>query len=348
VAFELTINRVGAFAGTTPGAGLDTADKLEALFQKQLEIAGGKPFDVARQGVIAEAPDFREPRAEDITEAETQQIRIRRVSLSSADDAEWTLVGTLPGLRFECTATSEASGNRRDWIVRARASVTACAIQDGGRNTKLWWTFEGVPSDDDPTNRPTSEDISAFIALTDKMADAATTSLYLAYRAAIEQTTDVDLNDFFLRENRIRVRMTDSNDYSVEALLDAVYYENVDVSEIRKDPERASAREGLVLFERFVSDVTKLNVRIPNKSLHVEGRFDGFKGIFYRVVVHEKDTVVAGFGQQSGLVSGLENAVAPEKRRLQKQENHLRAMSASRPISALLADKEASLLEPSI
>ncbi|HEX4409024.1 MAG TPA: hypothetical protein VH206_09640 [Xanthobacteraceae bacterium] len=343
MSFELTINRVGAFAGTTSRAEELAPEALEAKFQERLDfVAGSECFREASRRIVGRAPHFREV----TTDSELKHIRIRRVSLSDVDKSDWTLVGTLPGLKFECTTMGKKPRSQRDWIVRARASVTACALQNGKRNTKLWWTFEGVPSNDDPNNRPSAADITAFISLTDRMADAATRPLFGAYRSAIKQDASVDLSDFALRKNKIRIRMSDSNDYQVEALLDAIHYEGVDVSDIREQPERAAALQGLEMFEKFVSDVTKLNVHIPDESLRVEAKFDGFKGIFYRIIDDEKDTIVAGFGQQSGSITGLEYAVAPEKRRLQKQEEHLRAMSASRPISALLADKEASLLEP--
>jgi hypothetical protein len=342
VPFELTINRVGALAGTTGGNESDL-ESVRLQFARHLEsvVKVGK---YGMENIVAEAPNFKDLGLDSAIEPEARNIRIRKASIppNNKDQLDWTLIGTLPGARFQFTATSKTSGRSRDWITHARASVTACALQPGRRNTKIWWTFEGVSANEDPNDRPISEDISAFITFTDRMADAAIEPLYDAFHDAVAEMTSVDMSDFRLRKNRIRIRMTDSNDYDVEALVDAVYYQNHDVSKIRNEPDHSHARQGLCLFERFVRDVTHLDIEVPDKSLEVEARYDGFKGIFYRTIVRDNDTIVAGFGHQSGSVSGLERAVAPEKRRLEKQEGKLRAMSPSRPISAMLADREAA------
>jgi hypothetical protein len=357
MSFELTINRVGAFAGTTSGTGMEHAH-IQDLFETLLcSVAEDKEFKRNTERIFSEATNFRsvrrranDPEARNIRIGGTGiPIRIREtvIPTSKANNLQWNLVGTLPTRRFACTATSKKSGRSKDWIVHARSSITACALENRRRNTKLWWTFEGVPEDDDPTARPTADDVSAFVAMTDEMADAAIDPLYTAFGAALAKSTSIDLDDFFLRKNRIRVRMSDSNDYDIEALLDAYYYQHRDVSEIRDAPDLTHARKGLLLFEQFVSDVARPDVHVDN-SLKVEGQFDGFKGIYYRTIVDAKDTkdtIVVGIGHQSGSVSGLERAVAPEKRRLDKQENNLRAMSASRPISAVIADREAADLE---
>jgi hypothetical protein len=346
VSFELTINRVGAFAGTAPQVCSVDEESLGVLFQRQLEAVVAHPvFSTAQDNMMKLAAHREAPpgRPDDFPSA----IRIREAAISGKEnEPERTLIGTLPGRRFICTATSR-SGVVREWILHVRASITACALQTRTRHTKLWWTFEGVPSDDNPTNRPSEEDIAAFVELTDRMADEGMIPLYQAYRAALADNTELENEDFALRSNRIRIRMSDSTDYAVEALMDAVHYQGLDADSIRKSPDKTHAQRGLCQFEKFVRDVTWQSIDIiRDKSLRVDARFDGFKGIFYKVHVSETETIVAGFGQQSGSVSGLEGAVAPEKRRLRKGEDTLRAMTASRPISASLADQEASLLEP--
>jgi hypothetical protein len=343
--FELTINRVGAFCGATNGSGQVERRAIEGLFRARLaDVAGGGWYPKAIESIIAKAPKYRDLGPDPAPDLESQLIRIRSAMVPKSE-ADWTLIGTLPGLRFECTTTSKATGKSRAWITLARASVTGCALQTGRRHTKLWWTFEGVPADDDPRNRPSGDDVSIFIGQTDAMADAAILPLYEAVKEAFTKVQTIDLSDFALRPNRIRVRMSDTNDLSVEALLDAVYYQHYNISDVRDAPGLSNARKGLLLFEKFVRDVTHRPIQLADRSLEIEGRFDGFKGIIYRTVI-DHNTIVAGFGHQSGSVSGLEHAVAPEKRKLEKQENVLRAMSPSRPISAMLADEQAAALEP--
>jgi hypothetical protein len=347
--YELTISRIGALAGTTraPLRGEDFQTVLQA-FRKQLDAMLGRnlAFDKGNAAIIAEAPGARCVKvSKENTNEKILTYRILSEEAVKGSDG-WTWVGILPSTKMKVSIQSPDARRHMDWILRARCSVTACALHESKRQSKIWITFEGVPANVDPLNRPSEQNVADFVALTDRMEKASMEFFHEAYGAALKRTRpEVSLRNFRLSKPRIRVRMTDTTDPHVSALLDVMYSGARTVAEIREGgtPTLMRAQMGLHEFEKLLRQIGGHNVSHP--QLQTADGPMGPKGAVYRTVDRKtRDTIVIGVGIQVGTVKGQED-LPPEKRVLDMKEGYIRAASAVRPISANVAQVEAIRLE---
>lgn len=347
--YELTISRIGALAGTTRAPfRTDDVHAVLAAFDVQLKtmMEDTRAFAQGHAAIVAAAPGARCVKAPgDNTEEKISTYRVLSDQSVKGSDG-WTWVGILPPTKLKMTVPTPDGKSHMDWILRARCSVTACALHESSRQSKIWLTFEGVPANSDPLNRPTAQNVADFVALTDRMESQSMELFHNAYGQALKRTVPgISLRNFRLSKPRIRVRMADTNDPRASALLDAMYFGARTVAEIREGgtPSLMRAQKGLVEFEKLLDGVE--HRKVINRILHKSEGSVGPMGAFYRTVDRKtKDTIVVGVGYQLGTVSGQED-VAPEKRISDTKEGYLRAVSAVRPISANVAQVEAIRLE---
>lgn len=224
-----------------------------------------------------------------------------------------------------------------DWVVRTRASLTACALQSGHRQTKLWWTIEGIPIGD---SSPSEEQSAAFSRLAQAMQGDAMKALAEAYDSTLSEVTRQGAK-FDLGGPRLRISLADNEDNPVSELMSALYFEHKNLRAIQQDSstELAPARLGLEELKRFASDIAGKRISVTPKSVTVNGEHPDAQGLLYTAA--EKGgyaSLVAGFARNSvgtGFSTRYTNLPA-------KQREHLiRITSPSRQLSALLADREA-------
>ncbi len=354
---DLAINRIGALAAgsfpTSASARFPSATKIGSSFREVAEsIVTSKHFRCANNAVlrIVKALDphaaYRSGGGIELPDRQSGAIEIFSMRddplypTSMRDDDSDHLVGLLPSNRMEC----ELDGMK--WVLRTRASVTACALERNNGLTKLWWTFEGIPADPDPDRRPTEAEVARLLNLTQDMEREAMPRLRDAYRHALLEVLKLDRGSLRLGTERLRVAMTENEERPVAALLDALYFEERTPSEIMKpsNPNLAIAREGMTEFARFVRDVSERRARITNETVSVESEIPGIKGVVCRLEEEDGDTLLAGFARRAGARAGY-RLLPNEQKREEKKEENIRATSAARPLSAMLATREAHALE---
>ncbi len=353
--YELTINRFGALVGSPDWRKVATShfltkDAVVNAFSEQAQkIAASAQMRSANSVIsriardtLAGAPEMSlESNRNDPVEG-IAISRVPDVALSDLESLSGApLVCAFPSLRVACNA------NGLRWILRARASVTACALQSMERHAKLWWTFEGVPEDTSPDNRPTEEHVAALISLTKVMEEAAMKSLHEAYRETFQAVTGANLPGFDRALDRIQIAMADTSEHEVAAFVDALYFKGKTVSEIRANEMAsfADSRAGLHEFEKFVEDVIPGVSEIGDDCVEVTDGVPGSRGVFYRAYdVSMPRTEIAGIARKTGSAVGSE-FLPIEQQRQEKAENVLRVLSAARPISAWLANEEAQKID---
>jgi hypothetical protein len=231
-----------------------------------------------------------------------------------------------------------------NWILRTRAHITSCALQGNTRPTKLWWTFEGIPADNDPDRRPSDDAVSALLSLTAQIEQAVRGGLVAAFTDSLKSVTDPKLKVTRWPE-RLSITLAECPDDAVDALLDAMYFDSRAPSEIMKshDKELKEARDGMKSFENFIRNVVGERARVDDKSVSVVDELPKVKGILWHRT-HPRSQLVAGVARRAGAKIGLDFLSAAERRR-QLSEERVRLRSAARPLSAYLADSEAVALE---
>ncbi len=348
MSYELTINRVGALAGVPRrrrGAKMQ-ADyaEVERRFRQQADwLRDSGHFKDASQALLdiarshdPNAHEFHDPSFDD----EDGVIDVFSVQdKPSVLDAQAPLLALMPSRRMRCSVKGI------NWIVRTRATVTACALQMNGGFTKLWWTFEGIPADPKPERRPTELQATAFLKMTNQMAEEARPLLHLAYRDALARVGHKQ--EFPLLNKQIRVSMSDNDDRELGVLFDAMSFSKLQPSEIRanRSAEIAPARRAMLEFDDFVRKLTGIKVNPPDKAVHLADDVPGMRGIVYSKDDARRGPCVAGVARRLGSRSG-DWFLSPELQMETKKESYLRAVSAARPLSAKLAHDKARELDP--
>ncbi len=360
MACELTINRVGAFsglAGDLGGAKFPGEARVVAAFRELIDrIEEGPLFDKAINAALAAAAehgrvgDLVQTRSTDCRLQPSTIIRIpanfggkpRDGAEAQNTSAKDHLVGLLPSKKFECEFKD------RRWFLRLRASFTACALEGRSGLTKLWLSFEGIAADPnpDPSCRPTDDEASKFIAITDEMERAAMHTLHAAYRDALFAIIKPKDVVFSLRPNRLRVSMADNDRESIAALLDAMYFDRMGPTAIKK-AEDDLPKKGLRELEHLVGAVSENNAKVDDKSLSVTTEMRGVTGVVCQYADRRDardDTCLVGFARRDGIMAGYED-LSPSMKRKQKEEEYVRSFSGARPLSAMLANTTALDLE---
>ncbi len=194
--------------------------------------------------------------------------------------------------------------------------------------------------------RPTERQASDFIVVTSNMAREAIPKLYAAYRDALSDVIDSKRDDLELRSERIHISLTDNEDRPLAEVIDAMTIERVPFSSIvgSEDKTRELAREGADEFVAFVNHVAG-PIPMNDKTVSVFSEVPALKGL---ICEHKTDAdakiILAGLARSSSMRGGAA-AVSLEQKCVEKREGYLRAASAARPLSAMLASREAILLD---
>jgi len=251
-----------------------------------------------------------------------------------------TLVARMPSERIQLAVGGV------DWILRTRAHFTSCALEGNKRPTKLWWTYEGIPADNDPNARPHREAVSALLTVANKMEDAVRDGLTEAFEESfVTVTAGGTKGKVSPDKNRLNITITEGLDDGVDALLDALYFDDKTPSKIVQS-DLELARRGLDTFEWFVHRVAGTDAKIDDASVSLAEGIPKVKGILW----HRTDKsshLVAGFARKAGARIGL-RFMSDEERREELVEQQVRMRSAARPWSALLANNEAIKFEQSL
>jgi len=352
LSFDLTINRVGALAGsaikTLEGGRRLCDEKIIRTFRAQAQdLFTRKPYEEAEQTLLNIIEEQTRPghpvkflEGGTARDGGLEPIQVTTMPIDP-DDAprvaagiQPAIVALFPARRVRCIVDD------MPWIVRTRASVTACALQQQDGLAKVWWTFEGVP-DSGPTIRPSEKQVTAFLQLTETMADGAIPKLREAFRLSLAAFGQVA--EFDPEKDAIRISMTDTDAQPVGALFDALYFKNCHLSDIRKDESNPDALQGLHAFEDFVGTIASVERPIDEGKVTTNDSSPGARAILFTDDTSPLVTV-AGFARHAG--PSIEfGFLSPKQQREEKAEAYLRATSAARPISARIAGEQAGVLE---
>jgi hypothetical protein len=350
MSYELTINRVGTLVGSprkSNASGLSKSDDIADLFHRHAELLLQSDFFRKAEAELLELAHAKDQKAARVTDPgfddDDNHIDIlvdeEKPNLVPDDDSSKPLIALFPSRRLSC----KIEGTR--WIIRTRATVTSCAFQAAAGQTKLWWTFEGIPQDSDPKKRPTETDIFHLLDLTNDMEKKAMPLLHKAYKHAYKKATNVPLEDFEMDEKRIRINMVDSDDRAVAALLDALELDRQKPSALRHSASKAlsPAREGLKQFDRVVRKLSHSRSFPQDDAISISNDVPGMKGILFSRRDGAFGTLIVGFARRLGPRTGF-RMLSNDLQRDARSEPRLRAISAARPLSAKLADLEAESL----
>jgi hypothetical protein len=356
MSYDLTINRFGALAGALPNA-IETGGlrgpELVLAFRSQTErLSKIDEFRWANEQILKVVQETCDPDAMEIRvqaeptydnapdvfavtpEDETASFAEAPKDTSGARAIE-SLAGILPYSKLKCRIADF------DWVIRTRASMTACALQEGAGRPKLWWSFEGIPLVEEGGPLPSETQAKEFVALTDRMAKQAMPLLRDAYWTSIEPIKERRTSDFDLNE-RIRISLADNNTRPVAELLDAVYFYHWSVDRIKQDD--GQAKTGLDELNTFIGDITNNDLTVHNSRLEVATETAGAKAVICsRENTNQFASLVAGFARRAGSRDGFEPR--PQPWLLPQREQYVRVMSPAREISAQLADREARKLD---
>jgi hypothetical protein len=240
------------------------------------------------------------------------------------------LVGLTPYRKLRCRLAD------RDWIIRTRASMTGCALQPGKRQTKLWWSFEGIPIGSKPA---TEHEAAEFNKLAHRLEEVVMPELCSAYVASLEEISKRPAR-FELSSDRIRISLADNDTPPVAELADAISIYKAPLAAIEKKTSEP-AFEGLQELRQFISDIPEAGLQITEKTLHVETELvPDVIGLYARKEnVRSFSALIAGFARRAGGGSGF--GVRLEPLDVQSQESWARRVSPSRQLSAILANTEA-------
>jgi hypothetical protein len=351
--FELTISRVGALAASASASRREPplplrGASLAAAFRKQANLIASSSFFLAAEAAILAAAREFDPAAKYSPGAIENELKSIDVfvspngsmpSLENSQEPNEHLVGLLPSRRMEVVIGGVA------WIVRVRASITACALEQNCGSPKLWWTFEGIPSASGQYDDHTEKNSSELLKATNEMAQVGISGLYSAYFESLKELDGKRCRKFDLLPDRIRVGMADSTDTALSRFMDTFYSDQVSMSDILQSNtyENIEARQLLDKFKTFVSSATNRPVKITNTDYFVESDAVGSRGLICRQFDPiSREIVLTGITQSNS----FKLSRPPYGNKIiDGREGFLRAFSAARPISAMLASREGTFLD---
>jgi hypothetical protein len=355
MAFDLTIYRVGALARQCVSGPIrrPSGARLISAFRRQRDDIANSPHYIAAIAAIKETAR-QEDGAADFTDRRALGGRILpdRIDVFSmppdVDDHEdeessTHLVGLLPSERLTCTI------GKMTWLIRVRASVTACALEGPKGFPKFWWTFEGVPANPDPDARPTERDAVRLLALSSRIEDKALKLLAKAYFETLSGIISTDPAAQELEAERVRLRFADHGGDEVAALIDVLRFWGVTTTEITsaKSGQLRFAREGLRDLQSFVKDSVRSDTKPQAVQTEVSTKVIGVEAVYARQE-NAKGVTATGFAQKSAGPTPYDHLRQVRDQRLRENaEVNLRAVSPARRFSGRLAGREAILLERS-
>jgi hypothetical protein len=342
MAYDLVVSRLGALAGLSEEAqlrnGARSLDDLKKAFLGHLtNVTNTDEFKAANRAVVDAAPH-----GSLLHDQMLEANGIEVTDMPSADEFEVTpgsqaLVGALPWQRVACEIGD------MQWVLRSRASMTSCALQPETRQTKLWWTFEAIPREPDPSNRPSEEHVREIMHLSDRIVKTTMPLLRKAYAVALQPLTPA-ADEFAFSGEKIRINLTDNDTKGVAALFDAICIESRRVAEIERLPICDKARSGLDELRGFVGDAIGDRNAFNDDSMEViRPRPD--LPLISGIVCRQENTAdrtraFAGFARRLGNRNGF-LLLPPEQQAVYLDEDNIRQTSAARRLSAMLAGREA-------
>jgi len=352
--YELTINRFGVVPSEPILGGKGRPFKQAALvkaFFKQTDLIRRVPeFRAANMALLRVARGWTEWKTEavwttgkrddkeNVNEPNVVGTPPRNLTQPEAGGKETfeTLVGLLPDRRMKLKIRDT------DWVVRTRASMTGCALQSETRQTKLWWTIEGIPLGE---ASPNEEDAAAFVKLADAMQAAAMPHLAKAYTRSLNEITGRPAHFNEEEGEKLRISMADNEAGPVAELLSTLRFRKTDLAAIDEanGRELERVRDGLGEFRKFINDVGKRELPVTSDTIKTDSRLDGARGLLCRAEnTKTYATFVAGFARSAvGTGFASRGRGVP----LDELERFIRRTSPARQLSAELADVEARALD---
>lgn len=357
MANELIINRTMAMCHPPArDASVPSAD-IQASFFKQMEEGSHVLKDLkvyamvakiaAEHGYVVEPYDH--PVSEEFVESAIDIFRIpfdspRLGGIRGA--AQDHHVGLFESKKYRI------SKDGLSWILRARPSVTACALERPLGMAKLWWTFEGIPTN--IIERPVkNEEARRFVAVTDMMAAKAMPLLNKAYAEGLKSTNRANDADFGTHKERVSIKFADNDGRPFAALVDAMGLDGLRFDEVAKGlvdgrPELAISRiaqQGASEVAVFLEQVLKAKpTPVPKLELNDEER--GIKAVIGTMSGagdDQTEILTAGVARTPGM-SGLRGVLTRNHDPVERVE-YIRAISGARPLSATLANRCAVTFE---
>jgi hypothetical protein len=343
--YELTISRFGVVAASPilGGAGdyLYGRELVKKFREQATDLAGSDEFKTANAAAFGVAQDWKtnptqvavDPALSSGGEPEIVGMPWPEEEANEPEAARQgfeTLVGLMPYQKIKLTIAD------MEWIVRTRASMTGCALQTGARQTKLWWTFEGIPISGEP---PKEEQAIAFAALADAMEKAAQPALRTAYEASLARVTSRPVR--FDEGPRIRISLADNEDGPVAELLTAL--RRTTLSTIQSEPSLKPARAGLDELSKFVGEITHKELEVNSQTIEINTKLADARGLICRGEnTPSYATLLAGFARAAtGTGFGGDRDPLPPL----LHEEFVRINSPARQLSAVLANEEARKLD---
>lgn len=349
MAYELSINRVMTLCKAPHFArGQKYSDRgvLIETFRDQMDAMQRDTLKAAFKEITdaAESIHGKVKRAEKLEllapEEENDRAEIFVMPPEREGDSDH-LVGMFPSKVFRVTM------NGLEWLLRARASVTACALERADGMSKLWWSFEGVPANALLEQRPTEAQAVAFMKTTSMMAERGLPTLVEMYSRGLSNVTKGFKKPLAVRPERIHIRLADNNGKPFAALIDAMNLKRASFHDAEQERFGAAAAEGAREVRRFVADIGSLPQKLP--EILLDSTVPRMKAVIchYKEATRKKDEVnlvFAGLARSAGMRAGYE-AVERAFKAVQYAPPYLRTISAARPISARLAMEHALRLD---
>jgi hypothetical protein len=255
------------------------------------------------------------------------------------------LVGLVPSEKLAMKTGST------QWIVRIRASATACALEVENGLPKLWWTFEAVPQNPDLDHRPSEKDTAIFLSFVRELETPALEYLNAAYFDALKEITGEKKLTSELGNERLHIRFADSNDPQYAALIDALKFRKLKAADIEhaEPPELQAARQGMLDFKKLVTDTNSPKEPINPETAHVdrEIKIAGVEAVSARRDCPvSNSTWIAGVTQRPKARTAYDHLDSVRGQRVAEyDEQRVRAFSAARRFTGQLAAIEALRLE---
>jgi hypothetical protein len=225
------------------------------------------------------------------------------------------------------------------WDLRIRPSVTACVLERADRISKLWWTFEGVPTD--ATQPPTKEASIDFAELTTELAQKALGPLRDAYIDALGD----EKRPRRLTEVQLRVTLADNTDTEFSKLVDAMYFTAVSFKSAVDGKRGDEVKKGALEVLHYIR---KAGGHEP-ETVRISSGGPGTAAVYSMPMLDSdpgsaKHYVVAGLASSVNmLTSNL--PTGDEWIRKTNSPGAMRSMSAARRVSALVANQGARELD---
>ncbi len=347
--YDLTVSRIGIFLAFEDAASETLFSDDSSLLKKwsnqsdhlrELSHAAAlKSFLDELSGTILDHPDYRtvwetlkkqfEPTVDFVERADIDKKFVR--SLDN-DSGQSKLAGVLPG------RAAQISHGGISWNVSARASFTACVMEQQHRSAKLWWNFSATPEFEDAADVD-EKNVASILELFEASAIPIHDLLKNAYKESIEKILTgpiVDNSSPIGWKNmvgKITVNFSDNDHASIKAYLLKLISEQLSQSEDRRNLAALGKGE----FKQFVNGIIGGDLNMHDKSIELALDAPDAIGIMYREENPANGTIrLSGFARRPYALSPID----PTDTELKKLGTYVQ--SASRPLSAFIANQEAN------